>query len=210
MHIMFAVVSLLVQAEAPKEWLVSWSPFGMPLNLYASTANVLGAFLIGMIGAYGYLKALHYGFLVSEQVAQEIRLINAGWMHMLQFVTVGGAIAAVFQLAQLNNFAAVQAFVLGATWPTVIGQHIGGKDGKNLEDIVQRALAGTKKDGEVAAPAVNRAEVRIQGGGPSPAPVAAAGASGTPAAGATAAGTAPGDTAPSPSTDTDADDGSGS
>jgi len=158
---MFAVVSLLAQAGAPTEWFVSWSPFGAPLNLYASTANVLGAFIIGMIGALGYLKALQYGFLVSEQVAAEIRLIAPDAKHVLQFVAIGGAIAAVFQLAQLNNFAAVQAFVLGATWPTVIGQHISGKDGKNLDDIVEKALAEPKQHGGNAVSGASSAEFKI-------------------------------------------------
>lgn len=133
----------------------------MPLNLYGSTANVFGAFVIGMIGAFGYLKALHFGFLASEQVAKEIRTSKDGWRHTMQFVAVGGAIAAVFQLAQLNNFAAVQAFVLGATWPTVIGQHIGGKDANKVNDAIQTELTSSHpSDGKSLE--ANNPEVQIQ------------------------------------------------
>ncbi len=42
------------------------------------------------------------------------------------FYVLGGVVAGVFQAAQFDTFAPIQAFVLGATWPSVVTRIMSG------------------------------------------------------------------------------------
>lgn len=53
---------------------------------------------------------------------------RARWLCVGWFCLLGGLVAAVFQAAQVESFMPIQAFVLGATWPSVVTRVMAGGD----------------------------------------------------------------------------------
>jgi len=79
------------------------------------------AFVVGMVGSAAYYIALRLGFVGGEQRKTLLKLFTPGMVFW--FCVFGGSVAMVFQLAQISNFAPVQALVLGITWPVLVGQY---------------------------------------------------------------------------------------
>jgi hypothetical protein len=115
---------------------------------------IAGAVIIGTVGSAAYLTALFLGFLGDtplkalrprfETIAGTPPVTRLSSLRFVAFVVFGGFVASVFQLAQGTTFAAVQALVLGATWPTVISQILtktGETDADMIVDLANR-IAG--------------------------------------------------------------------
>ena len=112
-----------------------------------SVLGVLGfAFLIGAFGAACYYMGVYFGFidrgvrsktlefLLSKDKDQDPR-VNYSF-----FCFLGGVVATVFQSAQMDTLVPIQAFVLGATWPSVVNRMITGTNASaaaQLEGILQ-------------------------------------------------------------------------
>jgi len=91
------------------------------------------AFIVGCLGSLAYFTALYLGFLGEnrESILKFFRSEKNNsvsyWQKALWFILIGGMVAFVFQLAQLQTFVPIQAFVLGVSWPSVVGQYLQGK-----------------------------------------------------------------------------------
>lgn len=96
---------------------------------YAAFVGVLGsgAFFCGVYT--GFIsrdsRKMILEFLVDFETPQNSRLKN-----QIAFFVFGGVVAGVFQWAQPGTFAPIQAFVLGATWPSVVTRIMSG-EGRN-------------------------------------------------------------------------------
>jgi hypothetical protein len=115
---------------------------------------VAAAGTVGCIGGTAYLTALMLGFLGDPALGQlrskfevvKVRDGNPaekrlGKARMALFIVAGGSIALVFQWAQGQTFAPIQALVLGSTWPTVISQFLsksGETDHEQIRDLADR------------------------------------------------------------------------
>jgi hypothetical protein len=119
-------------------------------GLYGEITNVglrrflvlITAFLIGTFGAAafhlgvytgfiaresrpGLLQFLHVEFATRTRVTElERRLV---WFLRISFWCFGGIVAVVFQMADADSLVPIQAFVLGASWPTVVTQLMSGR-----------------------------------------------------------------------------------
>jgi hypothetical protein len=93
---------------------VFFSIFSNPVPVYA--------FIIGIVGSLAYYTALRLGYIGGENQASLLEVFD-GWT-IVAFCLLGGGIAAIFQMAQPNAFAPIQALVLGITWPTLISQYV--------------------------------------------------------------------------------------
>jgi hypothetical protein len=86
--------------------------------------NLFGSFLIGLIGALCYCWGIQYGFI--ERASKTTPSYMKSAMDMLLFCSLGGLVALVFQSPQAETLTPIQAFVLGATWPSVVNRVIAG------------------------------------------------------------------------------------
>jgi hypothetical protein len=115
----------------------------------------VGATIIGAIGSAAYLTALFLGFL-GDTARNQFRprfLVPKGQPalpklsapRLFAFVIFGSGVALVFQLAQRDVFAPIQAFVLGATWPTVLSQMISKEASTPADQLTDflKKLGGT-------------------------------------------------------------------
>src|ERR1044071_3002530 len=115
----------------------------------------VGAVVVGAIGSAAYLTALLLGFLGDTARSQfrprflvpkgQPALPKLSSPRLLVFVIFGSGVAIVFQLAQRDVFAPIQAFVLGATWPTVLSQMISKEaqtPADQLSDFLKRIAGG--------------------------------------------------------------------
>jgi hypothetical protein len=86
--------------------------------------NVLSAVVIGWAGAFAFLAGVRYGFIDPTTRDKTLEfLANPPWWRILAratFYFMGGIVAGVFQWAQPDTLVPIQAFVLGATWPSVV------------------------------------------------------------------------------------------
>jgi hypothetical protein len=135
---------------------IDFAKFADFWNLHPLFQAIAGAVIIGTIGSAAYLTALFLGFLGDtplkalrprfETIAGTPPVTRLSWLRFVGFVVFGGFVASVFQLAQGTTFAAVQALVLGATWPTVISQILtktGETDADKIVDLANRIAGKT-------------------------------------------------------------------
>lgn len=116
------------------EALASWANIAILQN---QTLGILVlTFLVGCVGSTAYLAAMKLGFMTGEAVDRILFRLQAK-RAQAWFILLGGAVAFVFQLPQGNSLAAVQAFVLGITWPTLVSQYVAGRG------VVPQVQAGT-------------------------------------------------------------------
>ncbi|MBI2171698.1 MAG: hypothetical protein HYU30_06720 [Chloroflexi bacterium] len=93
----------------------------------------LWAFLIGMVGSVAYFTVVYFGFVGSGKESRDL-ILGYFWgkngrttlAKVAWYSLVGGLIAGVFQLAE-RAFVPVQSFILGATWPSIVGQLLSGR-----------------------------------------------------------------------------------
>ncbi len=112
----------------------------------------IGALVLGGIGGGAYVTAVLLGFLGSDTLEQfrarftvftpppqpARQVLSRARLGV--FIFFGAAVAFVFQLAQGKTFAPIQAFVLGATWTTVVAQMISNSaqgDMKKNQELAQ-------------------------------------------------------------------------
>ncbi len=96
--------------------------------------NVAQAFVVGSLGAGAFFLGVFLGFICPDRASRR-RLLEyltkkeevQPW-RLVCFVMFGGVVAAVFQWAQPSVFAPIQAFVLGATWPSVVSRIMAGNN----------------------------------------------------------------------------------
>lgn len=93
--------------------------------------NISYAVLVGTLGAASFYFGVYFGFISQNErdkmlkyLTNDINSVQLGWFVV--FCLLGGVVAAVFQAAQANVFAPIQAFVLGATWPSVVTRIMSG------------------------------------------------------------------------------------
>jgi hypothetical protein len=83
--------------------------------------NISAAVLIGTLGALAFYAGVKFGFISPESRKTLLRYlpaerINRGSRNY--FYVLGGVVAGIFQWAQPDVLSPIQAFVLGATWPS--------------------------------------------------------------------------------------------
>jgi hypothetical protein len=103
-----------------------------PLWTVDGARSVTGAFVVGTLGAAAFFLGVFFGFISRdsrERLLEYLSNKNTGTIDrwpLILFCIFGGVVAAVFQAAQAAIFAPIQAFVLGATWPSVVTRIMSG------------------------------------------------------------------------------------
>src|ERR1044072_9583833 len=106
--------------------------------------NVGLAGIVGVLGAIAFYYGVYIGFIGRETRTETLRYLSGQIGERLHYIgmffLLGGVVAGVFQAAQHETFAPIQAFVLGATWPSVVTQIMSGQatkaeSAKKLADI---------------------------------------------------------------------------
>jgi hypothetical protein len=125
-------------------------------KLIRGTINVLAAMMIGFLGAGAYYIGVYTGFI--ERSSREYVLLFLSkdvnkkppimFYHGFFFFFFGGVVAAIFQWAQADTLAPIQAFVLGITWPSVVSRSMSGQSGGGLAGDV----AGGSRPGSGSPP----------------------------------------------------------
>jgi hypothetical protein len=125
--------------------------------------NVLLAGIVGTLGALSFYYGVYTGFINPESREKTLKYFSGPvWIKLHytgMFCLLGGVVAAVFQAAQASTFAPIQAFVLGATWPSVVTRIMSGaaeptRSGRELADappatIPRPTSSKTAADAEV-------------------------------------------------------------
>jgi hypothetical protein len=88
-------------------------------------ANIFFAVFIGFAGALAFYVGVHFGF-ISPESRNDITKYIGSVRSIALFAVLGGVVAGVFQWAQPATLAPIQAFVLGATWPSVVTSIMAG------------------------------------------------------------------------------------
>ena len=93
--------------------------------------NISYAVLVGTLGAASFYFGVYFGFISQNERDKMLKYLtnntnNVQLRWFIVFCLLGGIVAAVFQAAQANVFAPIQAFVLGATWPSVVTRIMSG------------------------------------------------------------------------------------
>ena len=117
--------------------------FGPITNvLWRRTLVLAFAFCIGMLGAAAFHFGVFIGFIARDSRGNLLEFLHAEllmrrlispselWYFRLRsvaFWTFGGVVAAVFQMADADSLVPIQAFVLGASWPSVVTQLMSGR-----------------------------------------------------------------------------------
>lgn len=99
-----------------------------------SVLILVEAGVVGLLGAFTFFLGVFLGFISRESREKTLQFFGAGMdsaLLLTLFCLSGGVVAAVFQAAQPGTFAPIQAFVLGATWPSVVTRIMSG-DSSNL------------------------------------------------------------------------------
>ena len=116
-------------------------------TIVRSLFNVSLAGAVGFLGASAYFVGVVTGFIdptSREEVL--LHLLNdttqkppsRRWLLRVYFFVFGGVVAAVFQAAQGETFAPIQAFVLGITWPSVVSRSMSTPNGgRTIGDALQ-------------------------------------------------------------------------
>lgn len=99
------------------------------------------AFLVGLVGSIAYYTSLRLGFIGGDQRDSILKLFGSGPL-IVWFSVIGGSVATIFQLAQGGSFAPIQGFVLGITWPILVGQYVAGAKNVSTDDYIKKILGG--------------------------------------------------------------------
>jgi hypothetical protein len=111
--------------------------------------NVLLAGVVGILGALSFYYGVYTGFINPDSREKTLKYFSGSiWIKLHytgMFCLLGGVVAAVFQAAQASTFAPIQAFVLGATWPSVVTRIMSGgaeptKSARDLADAASNAI----------------------------------------------------------------------
>ena len=129
--------------------------------------NITYAFIVGSLGAGAFFFGIFCGFISRESRERLLEFLTnkatgdakAGLLFL--FCVFGGIVAAVFQAAQASVFAPIQAFVLGATWPSVVTRIMSG----NGQPTGLAALAADSSASQIPTPkssgAANAADAQV-------------------------------------------------
>lgn len=106
--------------------MLNWQP-----ALYAAA--------VGAAGSLAYFTALYFGFIGGEEILNKLwPSRKTPWygklFRVIWFAIIGAAVAFIFQLPE-RNFAAIQAFIVGTTWPTIVSQVLTGRQAESPEAI---------------------------------------------------------------------------
>jgi hypothetical protein len=117
--------------------------FGPITNvLWRRTLVLAFAFCIGMLGAAAFHFGVFIGFIARDSRGNLLEFLHAELLtrrlvspselwyfrfRSVAFWTFGGVVAAVFQMADADSLVPIQAFVLGASWPSVVTQLMSGR-----------------------------------------------------------------------------------
>lgn len=120
--------------------------------------NIGSAVLIGFLGAAAFYAGVRFGFISNESREQLLTFIKHPpnpRNERLFFYFFGGIVAGVFQWAQPDVLAPIQAFVLGATWPSVVTRIMSGStpgvpSASSIVNATPPTLPGEKKTVEEA------------------------------------------------------------
>lgn len=141
-----------------RSWLGADRISSKPTNL-VRLLNIMAAVLIGGLGALAFYAGVKFGFISPESrknllsYLPEARTARPSRTH---FYFLGGVVAGIFQWAQPDVLAPIQAFVLGATWPSVVTRIMSGSNtmppGPSLDDFLNKQppkAAGANQDAVV-------------------------------------------------------------
>jgi hypothetical protein len=100
------------------------------------------AFLIGFGGAAAFHFGVFIGFIARDSRVSLLEFLHPPppatlpggsrslgwlWFYRVMFWMFGGGVAVVFQMADADVLVPIQAFVLGASWPSVVTQLMSGR-----------------------------------------------------------------------------------
>jgi hypothetical protein len=91
--------------------------------------NVFLAGIVGVLGSIAFYYGVYTGFIGRSNRAETLQYLSGStnrFHYIAMFYVLGGVVAGVFQAAQFDTFAPIQAFVLGATWPSVVTRIMSG------------------------------------------------------------------------------------
>lgn len=108
-------------------------------SVHGSVPIIVGAFIIGMVGSLAYYVALRLGFVSAELVEEKFN--SKKTLGALGFIALGGAVAIVFQLPQMDAFTPIQSFVLGITWPFIVSQYASRASTEGA-DVIKKLFKG--------------------------------------------------------------------
>jgi hypothetical protein len=106
------------------------------------TLVLITAFLIGMCGAAAFHLGVFLGFIARDSRTGLLEFLHIDFANRPQaaareiwikrclrfsFWIFGGIVATVFQMADADSLVPIQAFVLGASWPSVVTQLMSGR-----------------------------------------------------------------------------------
>jgi hypothetical protein len=112
------------------------------------------AFVVGVCGAWCFYSGVRYGLIDRTSRKAILQHLPDKEIPLL-FCFLGGIVAAVFQAAQPHVFAPIQAFVLGATWPSVVTRIMSGSgSGSGLTEMDPRDIKPPAGNKAVAEPEV--------------------------------------------------------
>jgi hypothetical protein len=128
-------------------WL-SAEKFSATTTNFLRLCNILAAVLIGTLGALAFYAGVKFGFISPETRKTLLAYLpeDAAAVRLRKhFYFMGGIVAGIFQWAQPDVLAPIQAFVLGATWPSVVTRIMSGSTNplsmvspqKEVEKIVE-------------------------------------------------------------------------
>lgn len=113
---------------------------------------LLAAGVVGMIGTIAFILGVYLGFIFRGSRREVLKYFYRPPLsdspdgpvvivYLALYTIMGGLIAAVFQWAQGEVFAPIQALVLGATWPSVVIRVMaqGGESGSDQPPIPPKA-----------------------------------------------------------------------
>jgi hypothetical protein len=104
---------------------------------------LITAFVIGTAGAAAFHLGVYAGFIARESRPGLLEFLHTEFMNRTTvsarekqvarllrtaFWCFGGIVAVVFQAADADSLVPIQAFVLGASWPTVVTQLMSGRN----------------------------------------------------------------------------------
>jgi hypothetical protein len=127
-----------------RNWLVSEKISQTTTNLLR-ILNILAAVFIGSLGALAFYAGVRFGF-ISPESRRVVLLYLPELRHArpsrAYFYFLGGIVAGIFQWAQPDVLAPIQAFVLGATWPSVVTRIMSGSSSlppaPSVDDILNK------------------------------------------------------------------------
>ena len=100
----------------------------------------LYASAVGAAGSLAYFSALYYGFIGNAEMLGRIWASDSRThfakkvFRVIWFALIGAAVAFIFQLPE-TNLAAILAFIVGTTWPTIVAQVLTSRQSETPDSI---------------------------------------------------------------------------